>query len=144
MTWLEGLGRFLLWLARPEQRVADPARTSSEAPGDPIACELALSEPIRAIEGQRKSLDELRARAGILLSTALIVGALLGGPASNTDSVWSVIIAAGFLVVTVGLALVILRPTGGWKSCVERRSRAGECDDPADADAQRVRGEVAA
>ncbi len=62
MTWLEGLGRFLLWLARPEQRVADPDKTSSEAPGDPIAYELALSEAIRAIEGQRKSLDELRAR----------------------------------------------------------------------------------
>jgi hypothetical protein len=115
MTWLDGLEQFLRWLSRPERRIESKTERSEEAPGEPDAYRLALDEAIRAIEGQRESLDELRARAGILLSAALLVGALLGGPASQTTGLSFVAAAAVLLVLAVAVSLLVLRPTGGWK-----------------------------
>ena len=122
MTWLEGLEQFLRWLVRPERALEPQVERSEEAPGDPVAYKLALDEAIRAVEGQRKSLDELRSRAGILLSSALLIGALLGGPASQTNSLNYVVFAASLLVLAVAASLLVLRPTGGWKFSVGTRA----------------------
>jgi hypothetical protein len=65
VTWVDGLEQFLRWLIRPERRIEPKTERSEEAPGEPVAYRLALDEAIRALEGQRQSLDELRARAGI-------------------------------------------------------------------------------
>jgi hypothetical protein len=118
MTWLDGLEQFLRWLIRPEGRIEPKTERSKEAPGDPDAYRLALDEAIRALEGQRGSLDELRARAGILLSAALLIGALLGGPASQTSGANYVTTAAVLLVIAVAASLLVLRPTGGWRFSV--------------------------
>jgi hypothetical protein len=118
MTWLDGLEQFLRWLIRPERRIEPKTERSEEAPGDAVAYRLALDEAIRALEGQRESLDELRARAGILLSAALLIGALLGGPASQTNGLNYVTTAAVLLVLAVAASLLVLRPTGGWKFSV--------------------------
>lgn len=118
MTWLDGLEQFLRWLVRPERRVEPVTERSEEARGDPVAYRLALDEAIRALEGQRESLDELRARAGILLSAALLVGALLGVPASQTQSLNYVLAASILLAIAVAASLLVLRPTGGWKFSV--------------------------
>lgn len=115
MTWVDGLEQFLRWLIRPERRIEPKTERSEEAPGEPEAYRLGLDEAIRAIEGQRQSLDELRARAGILLSAALLIGALLGGPASQTSGVNYVTAAAVLLVLAVAASLLVLRPTGGWR-----------------------------
>lgn len=118
MTWVDGLEQFLRWLIRPERRIEPTTERSEEAPGDPDAYRLTLDEAVRALEGQRESLDELRARAGILLSAALLIGALLGGPASQTTGVNYVTWAAALLVLGVAASLLVLRPTGGWKFSV--------------------------
>jgi hypothetical protein len=122
MNWLGGLGAFLRWLVQPNEPVEPQTERSEEAPGDPAAYKLALDEAIRALEGQRVSLDELRSRAGILLSAALLIGALLGGPASQTKSLNYVVAAAVLLAVAVAASLLILRPTGGWKFNVGTRA----------------------
>lgn len=118
MTWFDGLAQFLRWLIRPERRIEPKTERSEEAPGDAVAYRLALDEAIRALEGQRESLDELRARAGILLSAALLIGALLGGPASQTNGLNYVVAASVLLVLAVAGSLLVLRPTGGWKFSV--------------------------
>jgi hypothetical protein len=122
MSWIDGLAQFLRWLVRPERAPEPPVGRPSEAPGDPLAYKLALDEAIRALEGQRASLDELRARAGILLSAALLIGALLGGPAAERSSLSYVLAAAVFLVLSVALSLLVLRPSGGWRFNVGTRA----------------------
>jgi hypothetical protein len=106
---------FARWLLWPERRVQEPPAPSSEAPGDPAAYELAYREAVRAIEGQRVTVDELRGRTGTLLSAALLVGALLGGPASQTTGQGYVVGACAFLLVALALSLVVLRPMAGWR-----------------------------
>lgn len=74
---------------------------------------IVLSEAIRAIEGQRDSLDKLHSRIGILLSAATVATSFLGGIALARPSVgWPGVAAVGLFVLHVVLALLILRPRG--------------------------------
>ncbi len=50
----------------------------SEAPGEPEAYALLYAEAIRNLSAQESSLDELRGRAGVMLSAAGVVSAFLG------------------------------------------------------------------
>jgi hypothetical protein len=73
---------------------------SNEAPGDPAAYELLFEEAVRGVEGQRQSLDELRYRAGILISTATLVAGFVGPTALAADA------PARIEVTAVGLLLL--------------------------------------
>ena len=52
--------------------------SSIEAPGDPAAYELLLTEAVRALSAQEAQLDELRMRAGTMLSAGGVIAAFLG------------------------------------------------------------------
>ena len=67
-------------------------------------------ESIRALEDQQHALDDLRARAGILLSAAAISTSFLGGLALHTTSVgpfgWAAIVAFVGSALSISLVLV--------------------------------------
>ncbi len=50
----------------------------TEAPGDPAAYALLFGEAVRSLSAQEGSLDEIRGRAGVMLSAAGVVSAFLG------------------------------------------------------------------
>jgi hypothetical protein len=72
--------------ARAAEEEAAEAARSSEAPGDPEAYALLFSEAVRALSAQEASLDELRARAGTMLSAAGVISAFLGTAALTIAS----------------------------------------------------------
>ena len=86
------------------------------------AYKLAYDEAVRGLAQQQSRLDDLRARAGILLSAAAIATSLLGGTALDegnaTAWVWGAV--ACFLGVS-GLALVLLLPRRWEFTAVPRR-----------------------
>ncbi len=59
---------------------------SNEAPGDPEAYELLFGEAVRALAAQEASLDEIRVRAGTMLSAAGVISAFLGTAALTIAS----------------------------------------------------------
>jgi hypothetical protein len=91
------------------------AQAKSHAPGDLDAYKIAFDEAVRAIEGQRASVDEIRTRSGILLSAAAIITGFLGPSALQPGSPFIVsIVAAILLLATVGPIVFVLLPTQGW------------------------------
>lgn len=85
------------------------------APGDVDVYKVAFDEAVRAIEGQRSSVDEIRSRSGILLSAAAIVTGFLGPSALQPGSPSLVsYVAAALLVATVAPIVFVLLPTPGW------------------------------
>lgn len=84
-------------------------RREPAAPDPRLA--IVLSEAIRALDGQRDNLDNLRSRVGILLSAATIATSFLGGLAFDRAEVgWPGITAVGLFVLHVVLGLLVLRP----------------------------------
>lgn len=113
------LGRWLL--AEPTSSV--PAATRlSEASGDPDAYALLYAEAVRALDGQRDGLNELRSRTGILLSSALIIGGLLGTPATAAGNATAILAASGFLAGAAAFSLYLLWPTPGWRFTMGTKS----------------------
>src|SRR5689334_10714906 len=94
---------------------------SHEAPGDPEAYRLLYTEAVRAIEGQRLAVDELRSRSAVLLSAATLLGGFLGpqAAAKMTGNVGAAFVlgnlAGACLVLAVVVLLYVIRPTGGWR-----------------------------
>jgi uncharacterized membrane protein YfcA len=80
------------------------------------AYQVAYEEAVRMIDGQERSLDELRGRAGLVLTAGSAVTAFLGGFAlSGTHSHGLEITAGGVFAVVAVLLLTVLWPTRGWK-----------------------------
>ncbi len=78
--------------------------------------QVAYDEAVRMIDGQERSLDELRSRTGLVLTAGSAVTAFLGGFAlSGTHSPGLEIAAGGIFAVVATLLLFLLWPTGGWK-----------------------------
>lgn len=89
---------------------------SDEAPADPVAYQLLLDEALRSLTVQSASLDELRARAGTLLSAASLVAAFLGNAVLTSGKplngwAWAGVVL--FAVVAV-LLIAILLPIYKW------------------------------
>ncbi len=85
------------------------------APGDVDAYKVAFDEAVRAIEGQRSSVDEIRTRSGILLSAAAIITGFLGPSALQPGSpALASFVAAALLLATVAPIVFVLLPTQGW------------------------------
>jgi hypothetical protein len=108
---------------------------SDEAPGDPAAYELLFKEAVRGAEGQRQGLDELRSRAGILISTATLVAGFVGPTALAANApAWIEVTAVGLLLLAVLTSLFILLPSSGWRFTVNAKDLLGqyvEADPPA-------------
>jgi len=84
-------------------------------PPDPRA-EVIYRESVRALDLQSASVDELRARTGVLLAAASVATAFLGAEAFKLHGFWWVnVLAAIVFVGVVLLALFILMPKGGWE-----------------------------
>jgi hypothetical protein len=88
------------------------------APGELVAYKLAYDEAVRAIEGQREAVDEIRTRSGVLLSATAIVTGFLGPPALQGGPTLVAWVAAGLLVASVAMAVYVLLPTDGWRFAV--------------------------
>jgi hypothetical protein len=105
------------------------------APGDLDAYKVAFDEAVRAIEGQRASVDEIRTRSGILLSAAAIITGFLGPSALQPGSTFVIALAAAaLLLATVGPIVFVLLPTDGWAFSVGTKNLLRdyiEGDDPA-------------
>jgi hypothetical protein len=97
------------------QRADRPERPSTEAPASADAYKVAFDEAVRAIEGQRSSVDELRSRAGILLSAASLVAGFLGPAALSSHApAWILVAATVVLLVAAGLVVYVLMPSDHW------------------------------
>jgi hypothetical protein len=74
-------------------------------------------EAVRPIKAQRSSVDELRTRAGVLISAAAIVTGFLGPNALESGQNGLISLIASLLLVLVILPLIaVLLPTSGWIS----------------------------
>jgi hypothetical protein len=82
----------------------------------PSVEEMAYRESIRAIEMQARSLDEVRARTGILLAGASVVASFLGAQAlrSSTFGVFAGLALVAYAAV-LATCLAILWPRREWK-----------------------------
>lgn len=89
---------------------ADPAL------GDDAAYEIAYDEAVRALSQQQSAVDNLRTRAGVLLSAAAIATSFLGGQAIRADpnlDLCSWVAIAAFVALGI-CALTILWPRDEW------------------------------
>ena len=77
---------------------------------DPRVYELAYDEAVRALMQQRTSMEELRGRAGLILSSAALVTSFLGGQAVGHGFVPLTWIAVALFVALSFAALAILWP----------------------------------
>lgn len=78
--------------------------------------ELAYSEAVRSIEQQARLLDELRSRAGVLLTGASIAGSLFGvGAVGKTNFDLLAALAVLSFCCVLALTLAILWPRGEWR-----------------------------
>ena len=88
-------------------------------PSDPPRDErfkLVHEEALRAIEGQERSLDELRTRVGVLLASTVIATAFFGGVAIRPDHVRGWQWAALYVFVASAIMQVgLLLPIPGWR-----------------------------
>jgi hypothetical protein len=77
--------------------------------------ELVYAESVHALVEQRDSVENLRTRAGILLSAAAVASSLLGGQALGDAHLtvfgWAAILA---FTGTAGSLLAVLWPAAGW------------------------------
>lgn len=135
--WADGV-RALLDVVAPVRQVEpsaeEPAR-STEAPGDPEAYRILYSEAVRAIEGQRAAVDELRSRAGLYLSALAIATAFIG-PDKLLDASRTPygLVAASLAALSALLLLWVMQPVRGWRFDVDfQRALLDyvECDRPA-------------
>ena len=74
---------------------------------DRLAYELSL----RALERQERTLDELRARTGILLAASSLAASFLGARAADAGSGWLTFAALGSFVLSIVFMAFILMPT---------------------------------
>ena len=88
--------------------------SDAEAPGNPLAYELAFTEAVRALGVQNASLDGVRNRAGIVISAAAIVAGFLGPPTLRADA-WGYIAAILFVAACLG-AIFVLQPIKDWRT----------------------------
>lgn len=104
---------------------------------------IVLAEAIRAIEGQKESLDGLRSRIGILLSAATIATSFLGGLVLGDGKVgWFGVGAVGLFVLHVLVALWILWPRE-WKFHMGTRIMVNEWIEKDHADEDKMRWRLA-
>src|SRR5918992_1767846 len=73
--------------------------------------QLAYERSARALERQERTLDELRARTGILLAASSLAASFLGARAADAGSGWLTFAALGAFVASIVLMAVILMPT---------------------------------
>lgn len=88
--------------------------TETGSPADPpssVSYSIALDEVRRALDQQRADRDSLRNRAVALLGFATVAASVASGLSdpTATPGLWSYL-AAGCVVVVVGVALAIARP----------------------------------
>lgn len=97
---------------RPEPSLPDSEQVQGRGEA---RYELVYKEALRAIQEQQRSLDELRQRAGILVAAAPVAASLLGGDTLK-DGVNSTMELMALAALGSGtfLALLVLRPVGGW------------------------------
>jgi nucleotide-binding universal stress UspA family protein len=88
-----------------------PARPK-HAPGDPESYLILLGEVTRAADGQRSSVDELRTRAGLVLTAVTLVAAFLGPDEllQGSRNLWGL---GAIVMAVIGILLLgwILWPT---------------------------------
>lgn len=91
-----------------------PLRSGFVSDGDP-RLRLVFEESRRSLTEQQGVLDEVRARAGMVLSAASIATGFLGGVALSRHPLggWSVVAILAFAGMAV-VALLVLYPWGGW------------------------------
>lgn len=95
----------------------EPSPRPQEAPGDPVAYELAYREATRALEQQSASLEGLRSRAGLLLSAAALVAGFLGPAALPSPwVVWLPALGGGLFLAATVLSVFVLLPITCWHS----------------------------
>jgi hypothetical protein len=104
-------------------------------PGELDAYKLVYDEAVRAIEGQRAAVDEIRTRSGILLSATSIITGFLGPAALQPGSPLLIaFIAAALLLLSVVPVIFVLLPTQGWAFSLGTKLLLGgyvETDPPA-------------
>lgn len=108
------------WCINPTPEWIDlPGKNDArEAPGPADAYRLLYEDAQRSIASQEQKVDELRSRAGILLSAAAVVSAFLGAGPLTTDrahpaTVLGVLAFAG--VVATTLAILVPWPFIKWE-----------------------------
>lgn len=99
---------------RPEAKAERTAEPSETPNSDPRTYELLYTEGLRALDHQQDSLDELRARAGILLTAAILVASFLAPSATGPRFSSAGALATGFFLLAMLLLIVLLRAKRGW------------------------------
>lgn len=94
---------------------AEPATASKVLDPDTAAYELLYNEAIQALDHQRESLDELRSRAGVLLSAGVLVASFLGPSAVGPKFSWAGVLATGAFISAGALLIVLLRTKNRWR-----------------------------
>ena len=72
---------------------------------------LAFQLSSRALDRQERTLDELRARTGILLAAASVAASFLGARAASTGSTWLTALALLAFVASILVMAYVLVPT---------------------------------
>jgi hypothetical protein len=86
------------------------------------AYELAYAEAVRALSQQQIVIDNLRTRAGVLLSGAAIATSFLGQAALRRGTtVWSWLAITAFLLLGTAI-LLILWPRHDWRYAIRPRA----------------------
>jgi hypothetical protein len=81
-----------------------------------VLTELSYAEGVRALEVQERSIDQLRARTGILLAATSLTASFLGAQtvqhASGLDTLGGLALIS--LIVSIGLCIYVLLPKEGF------------------------------
>jgi hypothetical protein len=87
----------------------------SEVDGSGAAYALAFDEAGRALDGQERTVNELRSRAGVLIAAAAITTSFFGARAITGElstTVWCAVVAFALVGASV---LVVLWPRSEWQ-----------------------------
>jgi hypothetical protein len=114
---------------------APPDLSQTEAPGEPAAYELAYHEALRARDLQVASLDSLRTRAGLILSTSALVAGFLGPSVvrGHTFELLPAVGGASFVLAAL-ISIALLLGIGRWRAITGTRELLAnyvESDPPA-------------
>ena len=90
-------------------------RAMSEDDGSRAAYALAFEEAGRALDGQERTVNELRSRAGVLIAAAAITTSFFGARAVTPDLTTMVWLATGAFACIGISVLFVLWPRSNWE-----------------------------